>query len=123
MKDVVICGIMLRAEVRKSGESLILISYFVLSGDKNMKQKLSKQNLLLVGFTLFSMFFGAGNLIFPPFLGAQAGVMTWKAMSGFLLSAVGLPVLGVAAVALSGGIGKLAGRVHPAFAFLFTLLI
>lgn len=49
--------------------------------------------------------------------------MTWKAMSGFLLSAVGLPVLGVAAVALSGGIGKLAGRVHPAFAFLFTLLI
>ena len=114
---------MLRAEVRKSGESLILISYFVLSGDKNMKQKLSKQNLLLVGFTLFSMFFGAGNLIFPPFLGAQAGVMTWKAMSGFLLSAVGLPVLGVAAVALSGGIGKLAGRVHPAFAFLFTLLI
>ena len=92
---------MLRAEVRKSGESLILISYFVLSGDKNMKQKLSKQNLLLVGFTLFSMFFGAGNLIFPPFLGAQAGVMTWKAMSGFLLSAVGLPVLGVAAVALS----------------------
>ena len=88
-----------------------------------MKQKLSKQNLLLVGFTLFSMFFGAGNLIFPPFLGAQAGVMTWKAMSGFLLSAVGLPVLGVAAVALSGGIGKLAGRVHPAFAFLFTLLI
>ena len=123
MKDVVICGIMLRAEVRKSGESLILISYLVLSGDKNMKQKLSKQNLLLVGFTLFSMFFGAGNLIFPPFLGAQAGVMTWKAMSGFLLSAVGLPVLGVAAVALSGGIGMLAGRVHPAFAFLFTLLI
>ena len=77
-----------------------------------MRQKLSKQNLLLVGFTLFSMFFGAGNLIFPPFLGARAGVLTWKAMSGFLLSAVGLPVLGVAAVALSGGIGKLAGRVH-----------
>ena len=69
------------------------------------------------------MFFGAGNLIFPPFLGAQAGVMTWRAMSGFLLSAVGLPVLGVAAVALSGGLTRLAGRVHPGFAFLFTLLI
>ena len=38
-----------------------------------MQQKLSGRNLLLVGFTLFSMFFGAGNLIFPPHLGAQAG--------------------------------------------------
>lgn len=88
-----------------------------------MKQKLSKQNLLLVGFTLFSMFFGAGNLIFPPFLGAEAGTLTWQAMAGFLISAVGLPVMGVAAVALSGGLPKLAGKVHPAFALVFTLLI
>ncbi|MCC8025940.1 MAG: branched-chain amino acid transport system II carrier protein [Clostridium sp.] len=88
-----------------------------------MRQKLSKQNLLFVGFTLFSMFFGAGNLIFPPFLGAQAGTLTWHAMAGFLISAVGLPVLGVAAVALSGGLPKLAGKVHPAFAFVFTLLV
>lgn len=88
-----------------------------------MRQKLSKHNLLLVGFTLFSMFFGAGNLIFPPFLGAQAGSLTWQAMGGFLISAVGLPVMGVAAVALSGGLTNLAGRVHPWFAFLFTLLI
>lgn len=88
-----------------------------------MIQKLSKYNLLLVGFTLFSMFFGAGNLIFPPFIGAQAGTLTWQAMAGFLISAVGLPVLGVAAVALSGGLPNLAGRVHPVFAFLFTLLI
>ena len=36
-------------------------------------QALRGKKLLLVGFTLFSMFFGAGNLIFPPFLGAQAG--------------------------------------------------
>ena len=88
-----------------------------------MRQKLSKHNLLLVGFTLFSMFFGAGNLIFPPFLGAQAGSLTWRAMEGFLISAVGLPVLGVAAVALSGGLPSLAKKVHPAFAFRFTLLI
>ena len=88
-----------------------------------MRQKLSKHNLLLVGFTLFSMFFGAGNLIFPPFLGAQAGSLTWQAMGGFLMSAVGLPVLGVAAVALSGGLPSLAKKVHPVFAFVFTLLI
>ena len=73
--------------------------------------------------TLFSMFFGAGNLIFPPFLGAEAGTLTWHAMRGFLLSAVGLPVLGVAAVAMAGGLDRLGRRVHPGFAFVFTLLI
>lgn len=88
-----------------------------------MTQKLSKKNLLLVGFTLFSMFFGAGNLIFPPFLGAEAGEFTWFALGGFLISAVGLPVMGVAAVALSGGLSNLAGKVHPVFAFVFTMLI
>ena len=42
-------------------------------------QALRGKKLLLVGFTLFSMFFGAGNLIFPPFLGAQAGTALWWA--------------------------------------------
>ena len=86
-------------------------------------QKLRGRNLLFVGFTLFSMFFGAGNLIFPPFLGAQAGVNTWFAFAGFAMSAIGLPVLGVIAVARSGGLAALAGRVHPRFAAVFTLLI
>ena len=40
-------------------------------------QKLSGRKLLLIGFTLFSMFFGAGNLIFPPDLGAKAGIHFW----------------------------------------------
>ena len=87
------------------------------------RQKLSIRNLFLVGFTLFSMFFGAGNLIFPPFLGAQAGQESWKAMAGFLVSAAGLPVLGVAAAALAGGLEKLAGRVGPHFAAVFPVLI
>ena len=42
-------------------------------------KELKGRELLLVGFTLFSMFFGAGNLIFPPFTGAQAGTSTWIA--------------------------------------------
>ena len=86
-------------------------------------QKLHGKNLLLVGFTLFSMFFGAGNLIFPPYLGATAGTAAWPAFVGFALSAIGLPVLGVIAVARSGGLSTLAGRVHPRFAAVFTLLI
>ena len=88
-----------------------------------MKQKLSAHNRILMGFTLFSMFFGAGNLIFPPFMGAMAGEQTPAALGGFLISAVGLPVLGVAAVALCGGLSGLAGRVSPWFASLFVLLV
>ena len=86
-------------------------------------QKLSGKNLLLVGFTLFSMFFGAGNLIFPPHLGAQAGVNLWPAFAGLAVSAVGLPIAGVVAVARAGGLDKLAGRVHPVFAMVFTILV
>lgn len=86
-------------------------------------RQLNGKNLLFVGFTLFSMFFGAGNLIFPPFLGALAGTSTWFAMAGFALSAIGFPILGVIAVARSGGLSTLAGRVHPVFAAVFTMLI
>lgn len=85
-------------------------------------EKLSKRKLVLVGLTLFSMFFGAGNLIFPPFLGSLAGTHTWTAMVGFAVTAIGFPVLGVIAVAKSGGFYHLAERVHPKFAFIFTLL-
>lgn len=84
-------------------------------------KRLQGKDLLLVGLTLFSMFFGAGNLIFPPFLGAQAGVHTWLAMLGMAVSAVGLPVLGVVAVARSGGLDELGNRVHPLFSKVFTV--
>lgn len=83
---------------------------------------LNKRNRLLMGLTLFSMFFGAGNLIFPPFLAYQAGGATWSAMAGFCLSAIGIPILGVVAVAKAGGLEPLARRVHPRFAQVFVML-
>lgn len=86
-----------------------------------MGKELKGKDLLLVGFTLFSMFFGAGNLIFPPSVGAQAGTLTWLAMAGMAVSAVGLPVLGVVAVARSGGLSALGNRVHPMFSKVFTI--
>lgn len=85
-------------------------------------KKLGKRDQLFTGFTLFSMFFGAGNLIFPPGIGAQAGTMTWPAMLGMVFSAVGLPVLGVVAVARSGGLTALGNRVHPLFSKGYTIL-
>ncbi|MBN6185364.1 branched-chain amino acid transport system II carrier protein [Aneurinibacillus sp. BA2021] len=83
----------------------------------------SKKDILLVSFMLFSMFFGAGNLIFPPFLGQSAGDHLVLALAGFVFSAAGLPILGVMAVARAGGFHALTGRVHPSFAFLFPFLI
>lgn len=71
-----------------------------------------------MAFTFFSMFFGAGNLIFPPFVGAQAGAAAVPAIIGFIVSAVGLPILGVLAVTFAGGFDELARRVSPAFASL-----
>lgn len=83
---------------------------------------LSNRKRLLMGLTLFSMFFGAGNLIFPPFLAYQAGSVTWFAMVGFCVSAIGFPILGVIAIAKSGGLDALARRVSPIFAQVFVLL-
>ena len=54
---------------------------------------LKKQNLLAIGLMTFAMFLGAGNIIFPPFLGLEAGTQFLPAMLGFLLTAVGLPAL------------------------------
>lgn len=86
-------------------------------------EKLSKKNLLLVSLMLFSMFFGAGNLIFPPLLGQLSGSNLPLSLDGFLVSAVGLPVLAVATIAKVGGLHLLASKVHKSFALIFTVLI
>lgn len=85
--------------------------------------KLDKKNMLLISFMLFSLFFGAGNLIFPPFLGQNAGDQSIPAMLGFLVTAVVLPVLGVIVVARFDGLNQLARNVGPKFASVFTVLI
>lgn len=85
--------------------------------------KIDHKNLLLLGITLFSMFFGAGNLIFPPFLGFEAGTNTLPAFVGFVITAVVFPVLGVVAAARVGGIDKLCEKIHPLFGRIFTLII
>lgn len=86
-------------------------------------KKLSNKDILFIGLMLFSIFFGAGNLIFPPFLGQLAGEKTWIAMVGFLITAVGFPVLGVFAVAKTGGLNELASRINKSFAIVFTMLV
>lgn len=79
------------------------------------KKQLSLHQRLLVAATLFGMFFGAGNLIFPVHLGQLAGKNLIPAAAGFIITAVGIPILGVAAIgnthsdglqALSAKVGK-----------------
>lgn len=84
---------------------------------------MSKKNMTLVSFMLFSLFFGAGNLIFPPFLGQNAGSAAPAAMVGFLVTAVVLPVLGVVVVARFDGLNRLSGQVGRWFCLPFTVLI
>lgn len=88
-----------------------------------MKKKLSAAEAVLIGITLFSMFFGSGNLIFPPFMGFEAGSMTWQAMIGFTVTAILFPVLGVIVIAEFGDLSSLAGKAGKNFAMIFTILV
>ena len=80
-----------------------------------MKTKLNMKETILIAVMLFGMFFGAGNLIFPVYMGQLAGHNVWMAILGFILTGVGIPILGVAAIGLSRsngliGLGSKVGR-------------
>lgn len=79
--------------------------------------------VLSVGLMLFSMFFGAGNLIFPPMVGAQAGDSFLPAIGGFIITAVLFPAVTVIAVAVSGsGVRDLASRAGVVFGIAFSIV-
>ena len=65
--------------------------------EQKEKKNLNLRQTALVGSMLFGLFFGAGNLIFPVYLGQMAGRTVWIAAVGLLITGVGLPLLGVAA--------------------------
>lgn len=69
---------------------------------------LSPANILALGFMTFALFLGAGNVIFPPSAGLDAGTNMWPTAIGFLLTAVGLPLLTLVSLArVGGGISQL----------------
>jgi branched-chain amino acid:cation transporter, LIVCS family len=93
-------------------------------GTKMNSKQLTRKEIFVIGLMLFALFLGAGNMIFPPSLGQAAGTNVWTAIIGFLFTGVGLPLLGVTAIALSGSdLQKLASRVHPMFGILFTIVM
>lgn len=90
-----------------------------------MQTKITFSTYAIIGTMLFGMFFGAGNLIFPIQLGQLSGTNFWAALIGFLVTAIGLPFLGILAIGLSGsnGLRDLANRVHPAFGVSFAMAL
>ncbi len=82
------------------------------------------KKLLVTAFALFSLFFGAGNLILPPLLGFNSGSVWWLVALGFCVSAVLIPILGILAHAkLQGTIYDFGKKVSPTFAMVYSVII
>ncbi|KUP04408.1 branched-chain amino acid transporter [Bacillus coahuilensis p1.1.43] len=89
-----------------------------------MNKTLSNNEIIVIGSMLFALFLGAGNMIFPPALGQLAGENIWPAVIGFLITGVGLPFLGIVAIALSvSDIQSISKRVHPLFGLIFPIIL
>lgn len=79
---------------------------------------------LFIGFMLFALFFGAGNLIFPPTVGQLSGSNFMPAILGFIVTGVGLPLVGIIAGSFSNeGFRSEAKRISPIFAVIFMVVI
>lgn len=90
-----------------------------------MKKKLSFKEYVYVASMLFGLFFGAGNLIFPIHMGQMAGANVWMSVLGFLVTGVGLPLLGVAALGISRSTGlfDLSSKAGKPYGLFFTCLL
>lgn len=87
-----------------------------------MEKKLSVRQIMVVASMLFGLLFGAGNLIFPVSMGQLAGAHMWQAVAGFVVTGVGVPILGVAALGISqeNSVLELSGRVGRRYGIFFT---
>lgn len=86
-------------------------------------KKLTRSQFLQLSIMLFGLFFGAGNLIFPPLLGNKAGSATFISLIAFCVTAVLFPVLGAIVVGKTNGLSNLARRVGSVFSVVFTTAI
>lgn len=82
-----------------------------------------KKEAVILGFALFAMFFGAGNLIFPPSLGIAMGKDWFLAGIGFLLTGVGLPLLGVLAFTKVGRLEDFSKKISARFNTLYCTIL
>lgn len=87
-----------------------------------MKNK--TRDSIVVGFALFSMFFGAGNLIFPPSLGNKLGDQYLLGILGFILTGVGLPLLAILACSKGNGtFESITNKIGTKFTLILTTVL
>ena len=89
-----------------------------------MNNEIRMKDLFVIGFALFAMFFGAGNLIFPPYLGLISGSHWWVGFLGFTITDAGLGLLAIIALSkYDGNLNILASRVNKTFAIIISTAI
>ena len=85
---------------------------------------IQRKELLITSFGLFSLFFGAGNLLIPPLLGYNAGENWFWVTIGFMITAVAIPILGILAHArLQGTLYDFGKKVSPTFSLMYCIII
>lgn len=81
-------------------------------------------HIITIGFALFAMFFGAGNLLLPPFIGLQVSDSWLWSTLGFTITTIIIPLLGIIAVVLSGDdFTDLGKRVNKHIALVIGVII
>lgn len=89
-----------------------------------MNKEIRMIDLFIIGFALFAMFFGAGNLIFPPYLGLLSGHQWWIGFLGFTITDAGLGLLAIIALSkYDGNLNVLATRINKTFAIIISTAI
>ena len=81
------------------------------------------KDVLVIGFALFSMFFGAGNLIFPPFIGMTCGSNWFTSFLGFILGDVGIILLSINAVARAGSFQNVVKKTGKKFGITIEVIM
>lgn len=81
------------------------------------------KDIIIIGFALFSMFFGAGNLIFPPFIGMTSGSNWLISFLGFVLADVGIILLSINAVAKAGSFQNVVGKAGKKFGITLEVIM
>ena len=89
-----------------------------------MKEKLSAGQIVSVSLALFAMFFGAGNMIFPPMIGHLGGDSFVSGTMGFVVTDAGLSVIGIAAIVFAGSrLDDIGRQIGPKFSVFLGLLV
>ncbi len=95
-----------------------------LNNRKILTMNKKQTDIIIMGFALFAMFLGAGNLIFPPTLGMLSGTKWFFSLLGFFVTGVGMPVLGIVSMGKCGGeLSNFTKNINKTFGTLFIIFI